>query len=495
MYTQKKCLPGYDCIIVSSLLLLVFACSASETLAQRPDDLPTSVQVLLDTLPPLSHERQGRPLLYQYSVGDLSGLSDAETADVLQALANRGVGVITFWEKGSRQEARMEEGIRIARLQDSLGLSVAVDATDILYGFYDGTEAVAHIDSSGNRFFDDSFAGRSMGCPFTLDRRQPVIESRVAAYVEAYHAAGVSIDLVTADWEIDGPHEWNEAWENARRCVRGRENIANIESFEAFQARMREMRSDLLKDSYVQPILRRYPEAKITNYAVYPNDGWRYWYDYFESPQPELPHRRDQEALYRPWYDEFTETGLTMAMPVVYTWYPTYSWYPAFESDDYRWFYNMLRVGSNAGKSTPPGIPIATFVHWHTTAPPDDPDPSVPQMSKDRYQELLWHLLLRGHDRLYSWCLQEELPREMSLLQEVYDASLEYVGWLEHGVPITFDVPREEGPVVSGLRWNDRVLVRRTDFGPSTGPVSIEVAGETIRVPAAPDTLQIIELD
>lgn len=464
-------------------------------LAQRPADLPGSIEVLLDTLPTLSHEREGRPLLYQYSVGDLSDLSDQEVVDVLQALEDRGVGVITFWRKGDRQEARIAEGLRIARLQDSLGLPVAVDATDILYGFYNGTEAVAHVDSSGDTFFDDSFVGRSMGCPFTLERRQPVIESRVAAYVEAYHAAGLSIDLVTADWEIDGPHEWNQAWEHAKRCVRGRQHLRNIEAFTSFQARMREMRSKLLRDTYVEPILRRYPEAKITNYSVYPHDGWRYWYDFFETPRPDLPHRQDQGALYRPWYDEFTESGLTMAMPVVYTWYPTYSWYPAFENDDFRWFYNMLLVGSNAGKATPAGVPVATFVHWHTTAPPEDPDPSIPQMSRESYHELLWHLLLRGHDRLYSWCRPDELSEEMKLLQEVYDASLEYSEWLKHGVPVTYEVPGEVSPVVSGLRWNDRVLVRRTDFGESDEPVTIEVAGRTLEVPSALGELQILDLE
>ncbi len=80
------------------------------------------------------------------------------------------------------------------------------------------------------------------------------------------------------------------------------------------------------------------------------------------------------------WYKEFTETGFTMAMPVVYTWYPTYLWYPAYSSY-YRWFYNMLMVGSNGDKSTPSGIPFATFVHWHTTAPPAIPEPVVKQMS------------------------------------------------------------------------------------------------------------------
>lgn len=421
-------------------------------------------------------------------------LSDEDAREVLQDLAERGVGVITFWQAGEGQEGRMQEGIRIARLQEALGLEVAVDATRLLYGFYDGTESTAHLDAGGSAFFDTSFAGRVMGCPFTLDRRKPVIRSRVKAFVEAYHSAGVSLDVVTADWEIDGPHEWNQAWENAMRCVRDRAHIPEIETFEAFQARIRQLRSELMREVYVAPVVRRYPDARITNYGTYPHDGWRYWYDYFESPQPELPHRRDQEALYRPWHHEFGESAFTMAMPVVYTWYPTYSWYPEFADVDYRWFYNMLLVGSNAGKSTAESTPIATFVHWHTTAPPDGPHPPVPQMSADVYQELLWHLLLRGHDRFYSWCLRSELAKEMTLLQEVYDASLEYTDWLTHGVPVTFDVPREVQPVVSGLRWNGRVLVRRTDFGDAKENMTLRVDGRTLEIPSKPGALQILSL-
>jgi len=494
---SKKC--NRNKLLSAVVLLFIFSfsgLSAIKTFSQNiPQDIPGNIRVLLDTLPPLSNDRQNRPLLYQYSVGDLSNLPGEDAKWVIRELAKRGVGVITFWQKGEAMESRIEEGIRIAKIQKELGLPVAVDATRILYRFYDGTSSTAHINEEGKAFFDSSFAGRTMGCPFTLQKRMPVIKSRVSAYVEAYQAAGVNIDIVTADWEIDGPHEWNQAWKNSRQCVRCRENIQNIEDFKSFQATLRSLRSKLIKKSYTRPILQRYPEALITNYAYYPHDGWRYWYDYFESPQPKLPHRRDQQALYRPWYDEFTETGLTMAMPVTYTWYPIYKWYPQYSSD-YRWFYNMLKVGSNAAKSNPSGIPIATFVHWHTTSPPANPDPSVQQMSRESYKELLWHLLLRGHDRLYSWCRRNELATEMSLLQEVYDESLKYdEPWFRSGRPITFEVPSQEKSVISGLKWNDCFLVRRTDFTDSKKTITLDLDEGELIVPYKPGTCQVLSIE
>ena len=182
-----------------------------------------------------------------------------------------------------------------------------------------------------------------------------------------------------------------------------------------------------------------------------------------------------------------------MAMPVTYTWYPIYQWYPEYSSD-YRWFYNMIKVGSNAGKSTPSGIPIATFVHWQTTAPPEHPDPGLEQMTRQSYKELLWHLLLRGHDMLFSWCRRAKLATEMSLLQEVYNQSLEYNEWIQNGRPITFNVPDQEKSVVSGLKWNDRVLVRRTDFTDYTGPITRSVDGKKLTVPYNPGECQILRL-
>lgn len=478
-------------VVLLLSLVCLFSIISHRSISQN---IPGNIKILLDELPPLSYERGHRELLYQYSVGNLSSLSDEDAKQVIKDLAARGVGVITFWEKGDKTESSVEEGIRIGRIQQELGLSVAIDASRILYGFYDDTPATEHINFKGESFNDSSFAGRVMGCPFTVHKRIPVIRSRVTAYADAYKAAGLIIDIATADWEIDGPHEWNEAWENSKKCKRCIEHVDNLNDFKSFQAIVRSLRSRLMYETYTAPILQRFPEVLITNYATYPNDGWRYWYDFFEYPQFELPHIKDQEALYRPWYDEFTETGFTLAMPVVYTWYPIYDWYPEYSSD-YRWFYNMLKVASNAGESTPSGVPLATFVHWHTTAPPENSDPEVKQMSKESYKELLWHMLLRGHDMLYSWCMKDELAIEMTLLQEVYNSSLQYNQWFRSGRPVIFEIPNEETCVISGIKLDDKLLVRRTDFKENTNPVKVTIEGNDILVPYDPGVCQILRLE
>ena len=80
-------------------------------------DIPKNIGILLETLQPLSHDRGNRALIYQYSIGDLSGLSNEDSKFVINELAKRGVGVITFWKKGEAMETCVNEGIRFANLQ------------------------------------------------------------------------------------------------------------------------------------------------------------------------------------------------------------------------------------------------------------------------------------------------------------------------------------------------------------------------------------------
>ena len=57
-----------------------------------------------------------------------------------------------------------------------------------------------------------------------------------------------------------------------------------------------------------------------------------------------------------------------------------------------------------------------------------------------------------------------------------------------------FHVPRRPGAVVSGIRLGDRLLVRRTDFGDNTGPVTRRVGDVEVQIPYLPGECQIINL-
>jgi hypothetical protein len=407
-------------------------------------------------------------------------LSDADAERLVRELDNRGVGLVCRWDHANF-EASLKAALPVARAQKKLGLRINVDATPCLYAFFNGEEATAHVDDAGKPFWDGSFGKADMGCPFALDHRRDEIRARIVRFADAYKSAGLSPGFVFADWEIDGPIPWNDAWEASRRCRRCRDRLPDTGNFLAFQKTLTDLRADLQRDVYAAPLLARFPDVLVGNYGVYPCDGFRYWYDYFEREEPWYPGWRDQKALYRHWADEFTGTGYTFAMPVVYTWSRMWRWYD-FDNADYRWFRPMLLAATNAARHTPAATPIIAFVHWHTTDPPQQPDPGMKQMSAWAYLELLWHMLLRGVDTFFLWSPQEEYAEEVALLHPVWAAAQAYGEFLERGKPVCFDVPDRPSTVVSALLLGNRLLVRRTDFTSATEPITLHVADREVRI-------------
>ncbi|MCL5270229.1 MAG: hypothetical protein M1457_06705, partial [bacterium] len=327
----------------------------------EPMPWPKSIQLVLDETKPLEHDLAGRLPLYLWPAMDPGRLDPARAEELVGLLARRGVGLICSWDPRDA-EGSLAAGLAVARAQKKLGQRVSINATQTLNRFFDGSEATAHLDAAGKPFFDHTFGDQPMGCPFRLEGRVAPIRAQVEGFARAYAREGLPVDFVFADWEIDGPLEWNHAREASERCVVCRERLGEDADFLAYQDALRRIRSRLQREAFAAPIRELFPRALVGNYAVYPHDGWRYWYDYFERYVPGQPARRDQRARYRHWANDFAGTGYTFAMPVVYPWSWTWNWYD-FEPGDYRWFYNGLLVASNAGRHTPAGVPIVAFVH------------------------------------------------------------------------------------------------------------------------------------
>ncbi|MBN2308427.1 MAG: hypothetical protein JXR94_05615 [Candidatus Hydrogenedentes bacterium] len=484
----------------AAVLLAAMALAGGAIAQEDAMSWPEHIQLVLDETKPLEFDRAGRLPLYLWPAMNPGTMDDARAEALVRALDTRGVGLVCSWRHDKTDES-LAECLPVARAQKKLGLRVNVNATTPMYSFFDGSEETAHLGDDGKPFFDDTFGKKPMGCPFRLEHRIAPMRERIERFAAAYAAEGLPIGFVFADWEIDGPLEWNRAHDASKRCTVCRENLPELDDFLTYQDELRRLRSRIQRLAYAEPILESSPGALVGNYAVYPHDGWRYWYDYFERYVAGQPALADQKARYRHWGNDFEGTGYTFAMPVVYPWSWTWNWYD-FEPGDYRWFYNGLLVASNAGRHTPPAVPIIAFVHWHTvdvglTAGEGDPPANAKpaqQMSEATYQELLWHMLLRGTDTFFLWCMKQEQAKEVQLLHPVYAAAQEYGAFLENGVPITFDVPARPGTVVSGLRMGNEVLVRRTDFAANTEPVQIAVGGRALEVPAAPGTCQVLTL-
>jgi hypothetical protein len=457
-------------------------------------------QAVIDCTRPLANPRGARPPLYIWQLRGVAPADQAEAERLIRELDARGVALLTDWDPDERRrDASLEEALRIARIQKGLGLSISVDANRCFHAFCNGSPETAHIDDSGEGFFDMSFyARRKMGCPFALEGQWERIRGQLEFFCEAYEREALQVDMLAGDWEIDGPIEWNEAWAHSKRCVRCRERIPGIEDFRAFQTALRQERNRIQHEVFVNTIQSSFPKARIGNYAEYPCDGFRYWYDWFEILPDGAPFVLDGKARHRPWVRGFAETGYTMGMPVVYTWYNIWG-EQDFDDADYRWFHNMLQVASNAAKSrrdqTPP-TPLYPFVHWTTTRNPRfGAPPDLIDLSERGYRELLWHMLLRGMDAFVMWCRADldEIRKETRPVHEVWAASLEYIEFLERGTPVVFDVPARPGDVVSGLALGDRVLVRRSRFGEDESePIEIAFEGRRLVVPVFSDECRVI---
>ena len=196
--------------------------------------------------------------------------------------------------------------------------------------------------------------------------------------------------------------------------------------------------------------------------------------------------------LYRPWAKEFEPSGYTLSMSVVYTWAWIFDVY-SFENKQYRWFYNMLLEATSVAKSTPAGVPIMPFVHWTTTDPAKTAPDGFEAMSRETYEELLWHLLLRGCDTFAMWSPGPETAAEVQPVHKVYAESLQYAEFLDNGKPVLFDVPNQPGTVISALQLGGKLLVRRTDFAGDDKPVDVMVDGKKVSVPAAVGKCLILE--
>ena len=180
---------------------------------QPTGDLPRNLRVVLENTNALSSPRNRRLPLFVLPISNALANCDNDQAErILRDLNRRGIGYTVDWNPGAF-ETSLAEGLRIGALQQRLGLHVAINANACLYSFFDGSIETLHVDDSGQEFADTSFGGR-LGCPFALEHRYPVMKERVEKFLREYKEAGIDIDFIFADWEIDGPIEWNDILSN-----------------------------------------------------------------------------------------------------------------------------------------------------------------------------------------------------------------------------------------------------------------------------------------
>jgi hypothetical protein len=113
------------------------------------------IRAIIDNTEPLEAPRGERLPLYVWPAHALGTTDEDELVEILTALEARGMAAIASWKPNDA--GALEDALRLARLQERLGLPISVSATSSTYGFSTATHkprmsTPTAIPSSTSRF-------------------------------------------------------------------------------------------------------------------------------------------------------------------------------------------------------------------------------------------------------------------------------------------------------------------------------------------------------
>jgi hypothetical protein len=310
-----------------------------------------------------------------------------------------------------------------------------------------------------------------------------IAADNVRTILQRFKEAGVTVDAVWMDWEGD-PMFAEDAYDQARHCSRCQATLpatalATPEGFDMYRTRLV---VDLLATYLVAPVREVFPRSEVTNWAVTlstPENPVTGWND--QQRPPTVP------AL-------FSATNPIAYGNTVYWRSWNKRWPVDREHVDQFYFHLLIRMVSVDRANVARWAPYLKCFPWVDRWCPDDEDPSIPIMSRERYREVLRHLWLRGVTGMQIF--QPHRPGfEDICLSEVQDAVAIYdemlADWelLDAGTPLSYAVPKpqDNGVVWSGMRLGARAVVRTFKQGGGQSHIKIEPwPGKTIQLEAAP---------
>jgi hypothetical protein len=307
---------------------------------------------------------------------------------------------------------------------------------------------------------------------------------RVRQTLRAFRAAGVTVDAVWMDWEGD-PYSWIDAYEQASHCARCRETIPAyaLAAPPAFHAWRWRLYLDLLAAYLAAPVKEIFPKAETTN-----------WMLVLSTPERPVVS----------WSDRAIPPGIpalfTASNPVAYgnTVYWRKAWDATWTADrdsvDRFYMHLLLRQVSADAANRARWAPWMKSFPWVDRWCPDDEDPSIPLMSRERYREALRHIWLRGVAGMQVFNPARKGYRAIVLSEvedavAVYDEMLEYKDILARGQAMNTNVPgpRDAGVLWSGVMSGDRAVVRVVRLDGSSGRFTLEPwPGQRVEIEAGP---------
>lgn len=443
--------------IATSLLLLI---SSATVQAQTLEEAAWTLPNLLKKVPPLKHDNAGRfPMIciepFLLAADDTSW-RDAKPlpAEMIRELKKRG---LTQWIPPD------EKYIPYALALQKEGAGVIMMQGMAFNGPPDDVPSSMHLLPEGYKGLERPGQQPKFPCPLMLEGWVNAGEKMRATF-KKYREAGVKVDAVWLDWEIE-PYPGDAQLHEAQHCSRCRQQFPPgiLDDKERYRAFIGPWRTQLFSVYFVAPILEHYPGCSVTN--------WEEVISTSEHPTPNWGGRRFLPPA---------NLGLfTAANPVAYgntIWYD-YHWKPErgwpLDARHLDRIYTAVMLGeiSVHERNAMRVAPHIQSIPWVDRFCADNRDPRIPILTRPRYLEILRHLWLRGADgmQIFNPLWFKEDGAKLAIATEevedavaIYDELLGYREFLDKGVVMNTETLTAEfdGAIWSGLRVGDAAIVR-----------------------------------
>ncbi len=412
------------------------------------------IQVILEHVPVLTHDRGARLPMILWEPEPSGNL----TIPIYKALLARGFAQHIHMDETMIPQAlaMQKAGSPVIMMQGIAGVWPASEAGN--------PRDWAHQFDAGYTSADPVHA-----CP-GITKGWQINADKIRATLGKFKSAGVKVDAVWMDWEGD-PLGGPERYEQALHCARCRATLPAeaLRGLEPFRAYCWRRYLELTGAYLAAPVADVFPGCSTTN-----------WRAAFSTPQHPIHTWPDQIICpSAPFF--FTATN-----PVAYgntlffqAWKTTFT----LDREHVDQFYTRLLLSdvSNDAANRLVFAPHRDSVPWVCRWCPDDENPKIPIMSRERYREVLRHLWLRGVTDMQVFNPRHEGYEAVALGEvedaaSVYDEMLAYGDLVSNGTPLNLEVPalQDDGALWSGMRLGDKAVVRV--FKQGGGSSSVKVA-------------------
>jgi hypothetical protein len=453
--------------ITIALLALawVFPSAAEEPVyATRSPSKTPLIEEIREKIRPLQHERGKRwPMILWEAVS-----FDPQPAEVYRDLLDRGL----------TQHIRMDEN----DIPTAKALQAAGSPVIMMQGAGGPWPAsLAGDPSKWAHQFEPGFKpnGEVRSCPAMRDGWR-IQADRVRATLHRFKDAGVTVDAVWMDWEGD-PLGGSAFYDQASHCKRCRETLPpwTLASKENFGAYCWRLYLELIGAYVAAPAREVFPRCSVTNWQITLSTEEKPILSWSGVPfPPAIPN------------------GLTATNPVAYgntICFAMYQrgWPRDREHVDQFYTWLLLQQVSNDTANRLRFAPQLQSIPWIARWCPDDENPKIPIMSRERYREALRHLWLRGVDGMQIFNASRKGYEKLTFTEiedavAVYDEMLAYREFLDDGQVLCTNLPepQDHDAIWSGVRWKEYAIIR-----------AFKPGGETARFVVEPWPGKIVELE